>query len=780
MKPAENQSSRESTIPALSLFILTFSGLALEISLTRLYSVIFLQGYVYLLISLSMAGLGIGAVLIHYLKEKALPAFFLLVSVFPLFTFGLIVGINLFATQFLISLIPTVLLFVCIGASNTFLFQRTSLTIHHLYFIDLLGAASGAVSSYFLLNALGAAKTIILLLILVSCASGFILFHFFGITKRIRWSVYPLLMIIALLLLRIDLTHIVSPQYNRLKDMSRLFAEKEKEPRIATTRWTAFGRSDLVETSNPLFKTLYIDGAAGTKMLQMQNGMVDPGLGKALKYSYTGGAPLIPIPPGERNHAVVIGSGGGIDVVTLLEAGYKTITAVEINPDFIEIVRENSQYNGGIYDNHPNVEVVNREGRTYIRSSTEPFDLIHMSLPIIKSARNIGSYALTENHLFTYEAFGEYWDALTPNGYLIVVAHYPGEAYRLVSNALKALELRGIKPASAMAHMVLIGHDSTPTLVLRKSIFSNSDAETYYGMIRTLHHEGSTNFVPYVPQHDIQYRDPQSGQLETKPMINQHLYSLSRGETDLDRFIDGLPENASWISDDSPFFYQMEKSLPREIRIVLVITIILTVTLALLFIKSPLSASKQSLTCFLLFGFLGVGFMAVEIAAIQKLVLFLGHETLALSFILAFVLLSSGLGSYVSGRLGMRGSRLNAGIAAIIVFIAAFYFINSPFRNAFLAFSLPVKLVCASMLLFPVFVLMGVPFPELLSRIKKMPDGKEHIPWMLGINAIATMLGGSLSISIAIIWGYSFVFLTGALLYGAVLMVLFLNSAFQG
>ena len=198
----------------------------------------------------------------------------------------------------------------------------------------------------------------------------------------------------------------------------------------------------------------------------------------------------------QRESAVVIGSGGGIDVVTLLAADYKKIAAVEINSDFIDIVKKYSVYNGNIYNNHPNVTVFNQEGRTFIRSENRQFDLIHMSLPIIKSARNIGSYALTENHLFTYEAFNEYWEALNPNGYLIVVAHYTGEAYRLVANIVKAFESNGISSQTAMKHIVLIGRDSAPALILRKKAFTEEDAEVYYGMIRTLRAGGIFQLHP--------------------------------------------------------------------------------------------------------------------------------------------------------------------------------------------------------------------------------------------------------------------------------------------
>jgi len=763
---------RQGIMPAFALLIFSFCGLALEVSLIRLYSVIYLQGYVYLLISLSVAGLGFGAVWVYYANEKILHMFFRSLSFFPMLLFVSILGVNYLSVHFLFSLIPTILLFACIGASTTLLFQKTSLPVPLLYFADLCGAAMGAICSFYLLNAFGTVRLILLLLVFMALSSLLVVQLFYNSGKH--WTVVCMFALVASgALFFLDLSHAVSPRHNRLKDMSTVLADKNNNPRIVATRWTSFGRSDLVETDNPLYKTLYIDGAAGTKMLLLKNGDIDPALERALKYEYIGGIPLLPIPEKQRENAAVIGSGGGIDVVTLLAADYKNITAVEINPDFIEIVRKYSAYNGNIYNNHPNVEVVNQEGRTYIRSANRQFDLIHMSLPIIKSARNIGSYALTENHLFTYEAFNEYLAALHPEGYLIVVAHYIGEAYRLVANAVKAFEQNNIPAQIAMRHIVLIGRDSAPALIIRKNAFTEADAEIYYGMIRTLGQVGSSNFIPYVDQHMIEHRDRETGQVKLKPMINELLYSLSRGEIDLEAFVDLQPENVTWISDDSPFFYQMKKILPKEILIVFCASIILLILLTIFFRKSPAAKIGGANTYFIYFGIIGCAFMMVEIAVIQKFVLLLGHETVVLAYLLSLILVSTGLGSYVSGTMKISDSRLKGCLLLAIAFSGVFFPLSGQALSAFTTQSIGIKLFYASILIFPLFFMIGFPFPTLLSRIKQQHSGIQLFPWVIGVNSIATMVGGCLAVCIAMLWGYSYVLIAGTLLYGA--MIVFLS-----
>jgi hypothetical protein len=642
-----------------------------------------------------------------------------------------------------------------------------------LYFTDLCGAAAGAISSFYLLNAFGAVKAIVLFLVLISLSCGLIT-HLFFRTRKFGSVIYLLTVAISITLFCLDLTHVISPQHNRFKDMSTILADTQKKPRIAETRWTAFGRSDLVETENPLLKTLYIDGAAGTKMLRMENDKVGSALKRALTYDYIGGIPLLPIPQRQRERAVVVGSGGGIDVVTLLAADYKNIAAVEINSDFIDIVKKYGTYNGNIYNNHPNVTVFNQEGRTFIRSENRPFDLIHMSLPIIKSARNIGSYALIENHLFTYEAFNEYWEALNPDGYLIVVAHYTGEAYRLVVNIVKAFESNGVSSQTAMKHIVLIGRDSAPALILRKKAFTQEDAEVYYGMIRTLRQEGSSNYIPYVDQHIIQYRDWETNQVKSKPMINELLYGLSRGTIDLETFIDRHPENVSWISDDSPFFYQMKKRLPVEIITAFLISLSICVILALFFRNISTPRFKPSKMYFYYFGIIGSAFMMVEIAMIQKFVLFWGHQTVALACLLSLILLSTGIGSYFSGIIRMSDAKLKSSLILIILLIGISFTLSDHLLNTHATASTAVKITISTVLIFPVFFMMGFPFPTLLARIKQQPGGTGLFPWMIGINSIATLMGGCAAVMIAMLWGYSYVLFSGMLLYGSMIPVLVL------
>ncbi|MEJ2659202.1 MAG: hypothetical protein P8Z73_00565, partial [Desulfobacteraceae bacterium] len=143
-----------------SLFALTFSSLGLEVCLTRLFSFLFLHAYVYLIISLAMAGLGVGATILSFLTPQAKRHYFHYLAILPLLTLALLLVFSVIGAHVTACLLPTLLLFVSIGSATTLLFQRTGLPLSVLYFVDLCGAAAGAISSFYLLNALGAIKAI--------------------------------------------------------------------------------------------------------------------------------------------------------------------------------------------------------------------------------------------------------------------------------------------------------------------------------------------------------------------------------------------------------------------------------------------------------------------------------------------------------------------------------------------------------------------------------------------------------------------------------------------
>ena len=760
----------KNNLAVFSLFCLCFCSLALEVALTRVYSVIFVHSYVYLIISVSMAGLGLGAVLLHYLKDRARRVYLQGLVAMPALTFALLILVNNLYSNVFCSLLLTLALFTFIGSCTTLLFLESGVRIPVLYAADLTGASLGALSCYFLLNAFGALKAIILLLVLLCLAIALLSFLVLGTRKWILLSVLVVL-VAAGLTLPLDLNELVSPARNRLKDMATRLADPTDNPRVIDSRWSAFGRSDLVETDNPLMMTMYVDGGAGTKMLKLDHGTIDPELARALAYEYIGGIPLLEVPPERKEDALVVGAGGGIDVVTLLASGFRHITAVEINPDFVQMVRDYSNYNGGLYRDYPGVTVVNEDGRTYLRRDAKTYDVLLMSLPIIKSARNYGSYALAENYLFTVDAFSEYMRALKPDGVLVVVAHYNNEAYRLLVNAVKSFQRQGVSTPEALRSMVLIGRDSAPALIVKNGRFTEEEAEFFYGAILNLKQQGEANYVPLVPQHRVQYREPESGVVVQKNFQNEMIYAMAEGRLELADFVARNRENISWVSDDSPFFYQMAKGLPKDLLYVVSAVAGILLLVLLLFARNRPSGRLDGGRYFAGFGLLGCAFMLVEASTLQKFILFWGQQTLALSWVLSLVLLSTGLGSWISGRFGNHRLALRSALILAPALILLDGILADSLLTPFESAPLPVKALLSACYIVPVFLVLGFPFPTLL-RMVRGNGGDRLFPWLIGVNSLGTLLGGVLAILLALLWGYSALGVLGAGLYLSLLPVL--------
>ncbi len=746
------------TVILTSLFLLTAASLSLQVSLTRLFSFLFVQSYVYIIISISMAGLGFGAVTAYFLKDRILHRVLLAAAGIPvLMLIGLFL-LNSLSTMLIPSLVCTFLLYASVGIMQIQIFQKSEIPVSQLYAADLIGASVGSLLSYAALNALGTID-VLYLTILILCIIFTIIYRMFFPVR----SVVTVLLISAAVLLvtshTLGLGSRMFPDQDWQKEMTIMLDDPGSDARITETSWTSFGRVDLVETNNPLFKTMFIDGASGTKMIQMEQGTVSRAVAESLLFGYMGGLPLLIVGEDQKDRAVVIGSGGGIDVVTLLLAGYRQIDAVEINPDFIRIVKEQSEYTGGIYTDNPKVNVYLDEGRSFLRSASHRYDLILMGLPIIKSVRNLSNHALTENFLFTHQAFSDYLGALEDDGYLVIIAHYPNELRRLFANAVRALQLEyQITAAEASRNLVSIGDDRNPVLIMKRSAFTNSELIGFETIVQNFPVAGSTTFIP----------GGDSGQ--NPGMLNDPaMEGLSEGRLSLDQFIDASEEDISWVSDDSPFFYQMTRGLPPELKLVGAVIPALMVLMIILFLKQvPLHRGENSgngrFLKFLSFGVIGFGYMLIEVAILQKFINFWRHQTLALSIVLAVILIASGLGSLLSSRL-TRNRGFVAVLGTIVVLHLLLLFGLESVLSSMERAAPSMKFLVTAAVVFPVFFFMGMPFPYLLKTSVDPHRGAVLYPWLMGFNSIATLSASILAMVLAMTLGYRSVHWAGLSFY---------------
>ena len=771
----------------IGVFLTLFSLLAFEITLTRLLSVLLLYHFVFAVVSLALLGLGAGGIFVHFFRPQIpsghgrfgfLALFASLISLSIPFSVILMIQIGY------IDALRDNILFYCFLLFIPFFFTGVLLAevfrmfpaiSARIYGADLVGAAVGSLGVIFVLDILGGINTIFLLGVTASIAA--LLFALRVLrknTRRVIISTVSFLIVSVLLvanLLGAYLPDIPTIGVNPDKEIHHALYESSSPARIIETRWSAFGRTDLVEFSNrPELMNIYIDGTAGMPMYQFSGDFDSPSSTlDSLKFNFTGYFPFLFLQEEERNNALIIGPGGGRDILLALMGGVSKITAIEVNKDLVDIVREYAWYNGGIYTDFENVTVVVDEGRNFLRRQKEKYDIIMLSLPVTQTSRSLEGYSLTENFLFTTESINDYLEHLTDEGRLVVVTHDDFTMWKLLSVSLATLNERGISNTAALNQIYMLGLSSAniyPVFVLKKTPFEPTQVFLRHEKMRQLGYDPILSYFPYIRQ---------------EGMVNPVLKDLGSGETalnDIEKVMaKELGMDISPVTDNSPFFYKIDVGLPEPVSLVFWLSIIMMLLVVLVppsywkwrssrretHPRRKRDFNQSPLRFVVLFSMLGIGFMLFEISLIQRFVLFLGQPVLSMAVLLFSLLIGAGMGSLYSGRLASE--RIIKGIAiaslSIIAIAVSYTFLLPLIFNQLLGLDITIRLLATVVMLIPLGFLMGFPFPLGIRALKEMKMEK-YIPWMWGINGVGSVLGSVMTIVIAISFGFTQALLAGA------------------
>ncbi|MDO8687215.1 MAG: hypothetical protein Q7K41_01365, partial [Dehalococcoidales bacterium] len=408
--PEENSLSRRTLWCLLAgIFLLSFSLLAFEITLTRVLSVVLLYHFVFLVISLALFGLGTGGIFVHLFRSQVghgdnrFSSLALFASLFALAIPSSVIAMTRIAyigNETVSILLYCLLLFIPFFFAGVLLanvFRMFPTLSSRIYGADLVGAASGSLGVLFIINTLGDINSIFFLALIAAIAALLIAL---GVTRiNIKSILFPALsFVLVLVLLGTNLISSYLPGVpvgrNPDKEISQLletyYSASGSAPLgdIKETRWSSFGRTDLVAPrDDPGMMILYIDGTAGTPMFRFNGDLANPDADiLSLKTTFPGYLPFLHLPEAEKNNALIIGPGGGRDVLLALMGGVGKITAVEVNKDLVDIVKEYASYNGGIYTDLKNVSVVADEGRNFLkRQKNEKYDIIMLSLVVTRT-----------------------------------------------------------------------------------------------------------------------------------------------------------------------------------------------------------------------------------------------------------------------------------------------------------------------------------------------------------------------------------------------------------
>ncbi|MDQ3717923.1 MAG: hypothetical protein M3298_08790 [Thermoproteota archaeon] len=743
------------------IFLIALSGLVLEVSITRIFSAAIWYHFAFVAVSVALVGLGASGLVVHHRVKTLKGKWAENLTIYSAWGIAFFIPITLFVMHALASQVIYLPLFMVLFSVPFFLvgiiisaaFNAFASVAGRLYAADLIGASAGALLVVLFLVITGG-EGATLIVGLIASIGGTIFSRIARNTKKTILS----LMFVAFAMSLIFLNHTtqifaIPTDPTAQKDLP-IYLREHPGSRIVKTEWNSFSRIDVVEggtSSEGLVAKVFIDGGAGTNIISW-DGSTESRQELSTWMQY------LPFKMMEDPKVLVIGSGGGRDVVASLVSGSKDVTSVEINPIIYETVKSYGDRAGNVYS-HEHVRSYVDEGRSFITRSSEKYDIIYVPFVDTWASVSSGGLSVSENFLYTLEGFQQYYDHLTDRGKIITV-RWLIDAPRFISTYATLLEQNGIPRDQLYKHLVMVTSDSyTQDPSVTMVIFSKT---------------------PFTDQ-EIKFLSQSFSQYEYKPILvpgqimKEPYSSLLNGQIDLNQFYDMFNTKVYPVTDDNPYFLSFEKPLPQVVEVLLyasfgIVAIFLLVPFAWMKQRGKeevLDLNKSEVgtaTVIPYFAALGVGFILIELALLQKLILLMGNPTMTFALLLFTLLISSGAGSLFSSRIAKNSMKnlvfVIGGIAGLGI-LYVFFLPHTIYST--IAEPVEIKALVSIAILAPIGFLMGMPLPTGMRLLKvHRPD---YIPWMWAVNGAFSVLGAVLAIAIGIMYGSSLAMVLGILVY---------------
>jgi hypothetical protein len=785
----------------IGLLLLSLATLLLELALTRVLSVSLWYHFGFLVISTALLGFGASGVTLAlwtHLRERAdlgrsLAACSLCFACSTLLSFWLMqqipfdpFSIAVDRRQFLfmpIYLVVVAFPFFCSGLGISLLLTRGARDVTRLYAFDLVGAGLGCGLITLVLPRFGGSGSVVFAAFVGALAA-----LCFSLPSRKVLAVGSSAAAILLLALSFHASRLLPIHVS---------ANKQKSPiEPIYEAWNTLSLVQVVETpgakGEPGSRRLIID--AGTAATGMQD--LRPGVRTVLQQhpeEIDDDSDIVYIgKPAAR--VLIIGSGAGYQVLEALKQKAASITAVEINPTTNDIVSNRmNNYWGGLF-HQPEVRLVTDEGRSFLRRSHEKYDAIISVQTISNAAVASGALSLAENYVFTREAFDDYLDHLTPNGVLFFTRP-EAQVPRLLSTARESFAARNMGPVANHMFAFTNGSPNIRTggraslaavFLLQKSEIQPSQLQ----QIRQIEKDdGGSGFklkVLYSPDEsadnssslyqaiaaapDLQaVYDRSDSQLapatDDKPFFNQHMrWSRIRWRTIVDLFSQAKPGDARLSLEDRPIA-----------EVTLLVLLVQSVLIAAVCILLPLMVfhrqtewEQRPLSWLAYFAALGLGYIMVEIALLQRFLLFLGQPIYTYAVILAGLLIFTGVGSWIAGRMNQTHALSRSLVVALAVVVIT-ALMTPPVFQFFLGYALGVRIAISLLLVAPLGLALGMPFPLGLRLASAQTTSIGA--WAWGVNGFFTVIGTVLALILGMIFGFRVVLLLSALCYAGAFLV---------
>ena len=790
---------------ALLAFVTAFDALLVQVLVHRVVQAKFVNNLAFLVISLTMLGFALSGVVLSWWRPKdqdARERF--LFRCLCAFSFTLVVATvsyyhapnpSKYTTSYLefaalfLRVVPSAFVFAVpfafCGLILGTLLSTPELDARRIYFADLVGSAMGAWLVIWAIGAVGVERALLVAAALPVVAAP-VLTRFRGRTRLLELSL-ALLPVLAGVVWQDELFAMAYPPNTVLgqaQDPSSGFV-------VERVLWDPVARIELSRTPPPSPETVawpYLIGHEASfhqrfRRIVTQNNnaytyAVDydgrPESLAGIEQTMYAAAYQVVTRPAPR--VLVVGVGGGFDVLTALRFRASEIVGLEVNAATLELVTTLERDYFKAWAEDPRVRLVHAEGRHYLAQDTTSYDVLQLSGVDSASGSAASPHVFSESYLYTAEAFALYLDRLAPQGVLNLMRQEyrpPREMLRALTTAVSALRLKGVQHPADHVLMLTSYEGLFTALLVQKAAFTPEQERRL------------TAWAEREPYFDVSASPSRNAR-------GQNLYQLFLALDDERReqaFLAAYPFDIRPATDDRPFFFRfsywwhlfsrdplLRGSVPvLEISIVLLLVTALAVAVLCVYLPLRHFAGSgrqvpQAARYTVYFAGLGLGFFAIEMALIQKLGLFLGHPNYALSVVLAAMLASSGLGSLLSERIVARLGNVLRASMLVSLLLLLLWAIVLPRLLAASPLGFATRVLAAVLAIAPVGLLLGVFFPTGLERLKGRSAA--FAPWAWGLNGIFSVAAPILAIAMSVTWGIDALLLSGVPLYLAVGLVL--------
>ena len=790
-----------SGISLVSLTILIY-----ELTLTRVFSIIQWNYLAFMIISIAFLGYGASGSFLtispSLTRNRNSQQLSCLLS-----RFSLLYGLSILISIFLITRIPfdlyrlnvdqyqwiyLIVYYLAVALPFFFAGICISLAISHLpgkvsklYFFDLTGASLGCLAFLFFSTHMKILNLIILLSVIGLTAS----FLFSLAQHKKIFSILPIFFIVILSFITFSsyspLSLPINPYkelftYLRYPDTRILFEEENSFSQIKVVESTAVkyapGLSLNFDDRIPEQLAILTDDSGVSAITRFEGnkesiGFIDY-LSNALGFHLTG----------DRKRVLVIGAGGGLDVLSAIYHDSREIEAIDLNPIMIDLMKNRYHGYSGKLFNRPEVSILQGEGRSVLKNIDHTFDLIQISLIGSASTSSGGFHSISENYLYTVEGMVDFLEHLSDDGVICItrwILFPPRESVKLTTIALEALQIMGKE--NPENHVALIRSWGTTTFICSRKPIDGEMTDIIESFCRERSFDAV--YFPGITPDQVN----QNHRLE-KPYYYQAISDLvehfKKGQIDV--FYENYFFNISSATDNRPFFFYFLKwrNIPTIVRdtshwqpviewgnLIVFATLVQGIIFSFFFIFLPLfikriSPGKGWYFPVLYFAALGLGYMLIEISFIQKFILYLANPTYASSAIIFSFLFFSGLGSRYSQQFKEKSIfYLKWIIPGICILLVLYQNLIPVIFQHTLLFSIPIRFMLTSFLIAPLAFLMGMPFPLGISIVAERKGNM--IPWVWATNHFCSILASVSAVIIALSAGFQAVGYLAAVIYAA-------------